>query len=33
MAAIGPGTADKRGFGLAVAAAQTRLDLIEEDQT
>lgn len=25
--------ANKRGFGRAVAAAQARLDLIEEDQT
>ncbi|MGH3798528.1 MAG: hypothetical protein ACRDTD_00045 [Pseudonocardiaceae bacterium] len=34
IAAIGPeAQADKRGFGRAVAAAQARLDLIEEDQT
>lgn len=32
IAAIGPeALADKRGFGRAVAAAQARLDLIEED--
>lgn len=32
IAAIGPETqADKRGFGRAVAAAQARLDAIEED--
>ena len=34
VAAIGPeAQADKRGFGRAAAAAQARLDLIEEDQT
>jgi hypothetical protein len=34
IAAIGPeAQADKRGFGRAVAAAQGRLDLIEEDET
>ncbi len=34
VAAIGPeAQADKRGFRRAVAAAQARLDLIEEDQT
>lgn len=34
VAAIGPeAQADKRGFGRAVAAAQARLDLIEEDHT
>ncbi|MGH4010899.1 MAG: hypothetical protein ACRDTH_22530 [Pseudonocardiaceae bacterium] len=34
IAAIGPeAQAGKRGFGRAVAAAQARLDLIEEDQT
>ena len=34
IAAIGPETqADKRGFERAVAAAQARLDLIEEDET
>jgi hypothetical protein len=34
VAAIGPeAQADKRGFGRAAAAAQARLDPIEEDQT
>jgi hypothetical protein len=34
IAAIGPETqVDKHGFGRAVAAAQARLDLIEDDQT
>jgi hypothetical protein len=34
IAAIGPeAQVDKRGFGRAVAAAQARLDLIEENQT
>lgn len=34
IAAIGPeAQVDKRGFGRAIAVAQARLDLIEEDQT